>query len=183
VSRSRHPVCQTICQSDIGPRSPTSPRFVGPCVPRRPSWSWSRGCGRWWRPSWRCGGHPADRGMAAAGRPGGLGDGSVGERRWPVLATAVLRLQLRRSLTWDQGREIAEHTRFTIDSRCPGLSLWRAQSLAARHQREHGRLRHTLGFKTPSQALASVALTPGTASVLQDPGSPPGRRPRDRHRR
>jgi transposase, IS30 family len=36
----------------------------------------------------------------------------------PELTTAILRLpeQLRRSLTWDQGREMAEHLRFTIDS-------------------------------------------------------------------
>jgi IS30 family transposase len=36
----------------------------------------------------------------------------------PALTAAVLQLpeQLRRSLTWDQGRAMAEHLQFTIDS-------------------------------------------------------------------
>jgi IS30 family transposase len=49
----------------------------------------------------------------------------------PALTAAVLRLpqQLRRSLTWDQGREMAEHTQFTIDSGvqvffCDPRSTW-----------------------------------------------------------
>jgi IS30 family transposase len=47
-----------------------------------------------------------------------LPDGFTAERMRPELTTAVLRLpeQLRRSLTWDQGREMAEHLQFTIDS-------------------------------------------------------------------
>jgi transposase, IS30 family len=47
-----------------------------------------------------------------------LPDGFRAERMCPELTTAILRLpqQLRRSLTWDQGREMAEHLRFTIDS-------------------------------------------------------------------
>jgi IS30 family transposase len=36
----------------------------------------------------------------------------------PALTAAILRLpqQLRRSLTWDHGREMAEHLQFTIDA-------------------------------------------------------------------
>jgi transposase, IS30 family len=47
-----------------------------------------------------------------------LPDGCTAERMRPELTTAILRPpeQLRRSLTWDQGREMAEHPRFTIDS-------------------------------------------------------------------
>jgi IS30 family transposase len=52
-----------------------------------------------------------------------LPDGFTAERLRPALTAAVLRLpqQLRRSLTWDQGREMAEHIQFTIDSGDPGL--------------------------------------------------------------
>ena len=47
-----------------------------------------------------------------------LPDGFTAERMGPALTTTVLRLpeQLRRSLTWEQGREMAEHLQFTIDS-------------------------------------------------------------------
>jgi IS30 family transposase len=48
----------------------------------------------------------------------GLPYGFTAERVRPALTAAVGRLpqQLRRSLTWDHGREMAEHTRFTVDS-------------------------------------------------------------------
>jgi hypothetical protein len=47
-----------------------------------------------------------------------LPDGFTAERMRPALTTAILRLpqQLRRSLTWDHGKEMAEHLQFTIDS-------------------------------------------------------------------
>ena len=47
-----------------------------------------------------------------------LPDGVTAERMRPALTAAVLGLpeQLRRSLTWDHGKEMAEHTQFTIDS-------------------------------------------------------------------
>jgi len=43
----------------IGPRPPTPQPSAEPSGSRRPSWRWSRGSGRWWRPSWRCDGHPS----------------------------------------------------------------------------------------------------------------------------
>jgi IS30 family transposase len=47
-----------------------------------------------------------------------LPDGYKAEQVRPALAAAVARLpeQLRRSLTWDQGKEMAEHTQFTVDT-------------------------------------------------------------------
>jgi transposase, IS30 family len=47
-----------------------------------------------------------------------LPDGLTAQQVRPALTAAVLRLpqQLRRSLTWDHGREMAEHLQFTIDS-------------------------------------------------------------------
>ena len=54
-----------------------------------------------------------------------LPDGSTAERMRPALTAAVLRLpeRLRRSLTWDHGRELAEHTQFTIDFATPSPAL------------------------------------------------------------
>jgi len=115
-----------------------------------------------------------------------LPDGFTAERMRPALTTAVLRLpeQLRRSLTWDQGREMAEHTQFTVDSGvqvyfCDPRSPWqrgtnentngllrhylpKGADLGQLDQTAldgiaaelNGRPRQTLGFKTPSQALA-----------------------------
>ena len=102
----------------------------------------------------------------------------------PALTAAVLRLpqQLRRSLTWDHGREMAEHLQFTIDSGvqvyfCDPRSPWQRgtngllrqylprgadlrqldqAALDAIAAELNGRPRQTLGFKTPSEALAEA---------------------------
>ena len=91
--------------------------------------------------------------------------------------------ELRRSLTWDQGKEMAEHVRFSIDSKidvyfCDPHSPWqrgsnentngllrqyfpRTEDLSAYTQAQlNGRPRHTLGWMKPSQVSGrSVALT------------------------
>jgi IS30 family transposase len=117
-----------------------------------------------------------------------LPDGFTAERMRPELTTAILRLpqQLRRSLTWDQGREMAEHLRFMIDSgvqvyfwdpRSPwqrgtnentngllrqylaksaNLRWFDQAALDAIAAEVNGRPRQTLGFKTPSQVLAEA---------------------------
>ena len=106
----------------------------------------------------------------------------------PALTAASLRLpqQLRRSLTWDHGREMAEHTQFTVDSGvqvcfCDPRSPWQRGAnentngrlrqyvpkgadlrrfdqvaLDAIAAELNGRPRQTLGFQTPSQVLAEA---------------------------
>ena len=47
-----------------------------------------------------------------------LPDGHRSDQVADALATRILTLpeQLRRSLTWDQGKEMADHARFTVDT-------------------------------------------------------------------
>jgi transposase, IS30 family len=117
-----------------------------------------------------------------------LPDGYEAEQVRPALAAAVARLpeQLRRSLTWDQGKEMAEHTKFTVDIGvqayvCDPRSPWQRGSnentngllrqylprgadlrqldqvaLDATAAELNGRPRQTLGFKAPAQAPAEA---------------------------
>ena len=118
----------------------------------------------------------------------GLPDGHRAELVADALAAAITTLprQLTRSLTWDQGHEMAEHARFTIDTGiavyfCDPKSPWqrgsnentngllrqylpRQVSMRDYSQDDldsiaaelNGRPRQTLGFKTPSEALNEV---------------------------
>jgi IS30 family transposase len=117
-----------------------------------------------------------------------LPEGVTAQQVRPALTAAVLRLpeQLRRSLTWDHGREMAEHLQFTIDSGvqvyfCDPRSPWQRgtnentngllrqylpkgadlrqldqATLDAIAAELNGRPRQTLGFQTPSQVLAEA---------------------------
>jgi IS30 family transposase len=112
-----------------------------------------------------------------------LPEGFTAQRMRPALTAAVLQLpqQLCRSLTWDHGKEMAEHLQFTIDSGvqvyfCDPRSPWQRGSnentngllrqylprgadlrqldqaaLDAIAAELNGRPRQTLGFKTPSE--------------------------------
>lgn len=107
--------------------------------------------------------------------------------REALAATIVkLPLSLRRSLTWDQGSEMAEHQRFTVDTGvaiyfCDPKSPWQRgsnentngllrqyfpkhRSVAHVSQAEldvvahqlNGRPRETLGWRTPAEALGQL---------------------------
>ena len=88
-----------------------------------------------------------------------LPDGYKAEQVRPALAAAVARLpeQLRRSLTWDQGKEMAEHTKFTVDTGvqvyfCDPRSPWQRGS----NENTNGLLRQYL-----SRGADLRQLTPG----------------------
>jgi len=117
-----------------------------------------------------------------------LPDGNTAESVRTALAATIQRLpeHLWRSLTWDQGKEMAEHARFTIDTGvqiyfCDPKSPWQRGSnentngllrqyfpkgtdMAALTQDDldaaahslNSRPRQTLGWKAPSQKLAEV---------------------------
>ncbi len=102
---------------------------------------------------------------------------------------------LRRSLAWDQGREMAQHIRFTIDTGvqvyfCDPASPWQRGSnentngllrqyfpegkTVAHYTQEHldmvaaklnGRPRETLGWKSPAKRLAQLLEASSAAGV------------------
>jgi transposase, IS30 family len=108
-----------------------------------------------------------------------------------ALAKRILTLpaNLRRSLTWDQGKEMAEHVRFSVDTgvavyfcdpkspwqrgtnentngllrqylpKNADLSLYSQQQLNAIARSLNRRPRQTLGWMTPSEAFADAVAT------------------------
>ncbi len=116
-----------------------------------------------------------------------LPDGRKGEQVRVALVASIATLpeQLRRSLTWDQGKEMAEHARFSIDSGvsvyfCDPRSPWQRGSsektngllrqyfprdsnvavsqahLDAAAAELNGRPRKTLGWMSPAEKLAEL---------------------------
>jgi IS30 family transposase len=120
-----------------------------------------------------------------------LSAGRLAEQVKEALALKIRDLpdQLRRSLTWDRGKEMAEHVRFTIDTGvqvyfCDPRSPWQRAtsentngllrqyfpkgtdlSVYDHAQLEHvatelnGRPRQTLGWLTPSEAFARAVAS------------------------
>ena len=122
-----------------------------------------------------------------------LPDGHGGEAVRKALAHKIVTLpvELRRSLTWDQGKEMNEHARFSVDTGvqvyfCDPKSPWQRGSNEntngllrqyfpkgtelGEHTQAHlnavarelnGRPRRTLGGLTPSQAFAAAVASTG----------------------
>ena len=122
-----------------------------------------------------------------------LPEGRTAEKVRAALAERILTLpaELRRSLTWDRGKEMAEHVRFTIETGvqvyfCDPHSPWQRGSnentngllrqyfpkgtdlsvhsqahLDAVARELNGRPRQTLGWMKPSEALAKVVALTG----------------------
>jgi IS30 family transposase len=120
-----------------------------------------------------------------------LPHGRTAERVREALTEQIQRLpeHLRRSLTWDQGKEMAEHARFTIDTQvqvyfCDPHSPWQRGSnentngllrqyfpkgvdlsalsgkqLDAIAHELNGRPRQTLAWRTPAEVFASAVAT------------------------
>ncbi len=124
-----------------------------------------------------------------------LPDGLHAEPVRQALVASITSLpsQLRHTLTWDQGKEMAEHVRFTVDSGvqvyfCDPRSPWQRGSnentngllrqyfpartdLAAISQEQldevaaelNARPRKTLGFMTPAERFAELQQQAATA--------------------
>jgi IS30 family transposase len=120
-----------------------------------------------------------------------LPDGTNAEPVCEALKASIttLPIQLRRSLTWDQGKEMAEHRRFSVQTGvevyfCDPRSPWqrgsnentngllrqyfpKGKSLAGVTQAEldevarklNDRPRQTLGFRTPAEKLTELIDT------------------------
>ena len=80
-------------------------------------------------------GRPRPRGQE---RPALAGHGAEAVRDAIAATIITLPEQLRRSLTWDRGKEMAQHAQLP-STPASDLLLRPAQPLAARHQREHQR--------------------------------------------
>jgi IS30 family transposase len=132
---------------------------------------------------------PGHDGPRVKNGPALTGHGAAAVRDAIASTITTLPEQLRRSLTWDQGAEMAEHAKLRIDTGLPvyfcnpqspwqrgtnentngllrqyfpkgtDLSRHRADDLAAVAATLNGRPRKTLGWRTPAEALNEYLST------------------------
>jgi IS30 family transposase len=121
--------------------------------------------------------------------PALAGHGAEAVRDAIASTITMLPEQLRRSLTWDRGKEMAQHTKLRIDTgievyfadphspwqrgtnentngllrqyfpKGTDLARWNLDELAAVAAALNGRPRKTLGWKTPAEALNELLLS------------------------
>ena len=138
-------------------------------------------------------------GPGAKNGPALAGHGAEAVRDAIAAAICTLPGQLRQSLTWDQGAEMAQHARLTIDTGlavyfCDPHSPWQrgsnentngllrqyfpkgtdlsrhtADDLAAVAATLNSRPRKTLGWKTPAEALDEFLQSAHQGSVATTP--------------
>jgi len=127
------------------------------------------------------------------------GHGAVAVSEAIVAAMATMPAHLRRSLTWDQGIELARHTTITMAADLPvyfcdphspwqrgtnentngllrqyfpkhtSLAKYTAEDLAAASAELNGRPRETLGWRTPAERLAALLSTDQPTGVATAP--------------